>query len=187
MAQDQKTTAKIIIGVTGAAILTVASMKLGSPTPKPVPTPPPLAAITAPAAPSFPAHWAKATTKGVLADPAGVEIIQYDWIIPSDGIDDDADCEDIDSADDAARPKMMIHKAAKVTVRIGDSSKTITWGGLGDFDCDGSVGTDADIKAFYACLRGDCCPTCTADLNNDGDMGTDADIAAMWQVISGHP
>jgi hypothetical protein len=72
------------------------------------------------------------------------------------------------------------------------------WGGVGstlgcgtaDFDGDGDVGTDADIEAFFACLAGNCCPTCYpggADFNADGDVGTDADIEAFFRVLAGGP
>jgi hypothetical protein len=55
-----------------------------------------------------------------------------------------------------------------------------------DFNNDGDVGTDADIEAYFACLAGDCCPTCgSADFNLDGDIGTDADIEAFFRVLGG--
>jgi hypothetical protein len=60
--------------------------------------------------------------------------------------------------------------------------------GSADFDGDGDVGTDADIEAFFACLAGNCCPTCHpggADFNGDGDVGTDADIEAYFRVLAG--
>jgi hypothetical protein len=60
--------------------------------------------------------------------------------------------------------------------------------GTADFDGDGDVGTDADIEAFFACLAGDCCPTCHsggADFDGDGDVGTDADIEAFFRVLAG--
>jgi hypothetical protein len=60
--------------------------------------------------------------------------------------------------------------------------------GSADFNCDGDLGTDADIAAFFACLSGNCPPTpCTAsaDFNGDGDIGTDADIAAFFLVLGG--
>jgi hypothetical protein len=59
-----------------------------------------------------------------------------------------------------------------------------------DFNCDGDIGTDADISAFFACLSGTCpaapCAN-TADFNNDGDVGTDGDIASFFRVLSGGP
>ncbi len=58
----------------------------------------------------------------------------------------------------------------------------------GDFDNDGDTGTDADIEAFFACLAGNCCPTCWAlgaDFDADGDAGTDADIEAFFRVLAG--
>ncbi len=60
--------------------------------------------------------------------------------------------------------------------------------GTADFDGDGDVGTDADIEAFFACLAGNCCPTCFplgADFNADGDVGTDADIESFFRVLAG--
>jgi hypothetical protein len=60
--------------------------------------------------------------------------------------------------------------------------------GSPDFDCDGDVGTDADIEAFFACLAGNCPPapcTSSADFNADGDVGTDADIEAFFRVLAG--
>jgi cytochrome c553 len=55
-----------------------------------------------------------------------------------------------------------------------------------DFNGDGDVGTDADIEAFFACLAGNCCPTCAgADFNADGDVGTDADIEGFFRVLAG--
>ncbi len=60
--------------------------------------------------------------------------------------------------------------------------------GSADFNCDGDLGTDADIAAFFACISGNCPPppcTSTADFNGDGDLGTDSDIAAFFRVLSG--
>jgi len=60
--------------------------------------------------------------------------------------------------------------------------------GSADFDCDGDIGTDADISAFFACLAGNCpAPPCagTADFNGDGDLGTDSDIEAFFRVLAG--
>jgi hypothetical protein len=57
-----------------------------------------------------------------------------------------------------------------------------------DFDCDGDIGTDADIEAFFACIAGTCPPppcTSTADFNGDGDIGTDADIESFFRVLAG--
>ncbi len=60
--------------------------------------------------------------------------------------------------------------------------------GSADFNCDGDIGTDSDISAFFACLSGACPPppcASTADFNQDGDVGTDADIEAFFRVLSG--
>jgi hypothetical protein len=62
--------------------------------------------------------------------------------------------------------------------------------GSPDFNCDGDVGTDADIEAFFACLGGHCpAAPCmnNADFNGDGDVGTDADIEAFFRVLAGGP
>jgi hypothetical protein len=62
--------------------------------------------------------------------------------------------------------------------------------GSADFNCDGDVGTDADIDAFFACLSGNCPPppcSSTADFNADGDVGTDSDIEAFFRVLAGGP
>jgi hypothetical protein len=56
-----------------------------------------------------------------------------------------------------------------------------------DFNGDGDIGTDLDIESFFACLAGNCCPTCppTADFNCDGDIGTDTDIESFFRVLAG--
>ena len=70
------------------------------------------------------------------------------------------------------------------------------WAGIGggphcgsaDFNCDGDIGTDADIESFFSCLSGVCpAAPCTngADFNGDGDVGTDADIEAFFRVLAG--
>ena len=44
------------------------------------------------------------------------------------------------------------------------------------------------IEAFFACLGGNCCPTCaSADYDGDGDTGTDLDIEAFFSVLGGGP
>jgi hypothetical protein len=62
--------------------------------------------------------------------------------------------------------------------------------GTPDFNCDGDIGTDADIEAFFRCLAGFCpaapCPN-NADFNADGDIGTDADIESFFRVLAGNP
>ncbi len=60
--------------------------------------------------------------------------------------------------------------------------------GTADFNCDGDIGTDSDIAAFFACLAGNCPPApcdSTADFNADGDLGTDADIESFFRVLAG--
>ena len=57
-----------------------------------------------------------------------------------------------------------------------------------DFDNDGDLGTDADIEAYFACLGGNCCPTCgSADFNADENVGTDLDIETFFRVLGGGP
>ena len=65
---------------------------------------------------------------------------------------------------------------------------TVLGCGPQDFNGDGDSGTDQDIGAFFACLGGNCCPTCWpggADFNGDGDTGTDQDIEAYFRVLGG--
>jgi hypothetical protein len=60
--------------------------------------------------------------------------------------------------------------------------------GTADFNCDGDVGTDRDIEAFFQCLSGTCpAAPCTnsADFNGDGDVGTDEDIESFFRVLGG--
>jgi len=62
--------------------------------------------------------------------------------------------------------------------------------GSADFNCDGDVGTDLDIEAFFACLAGTCpAAPCTnnADFDGNGDVGTDLDIEAFFRVLGGQP
>jgi hypothetical protein len=55
-----------------------------------------------------------------------------------------------------------------------------------DFNGDGAVATDQDIDDFFACLAGECCPTCgSPDFNGDGAVATDADIEAFFRVLAG--
>jgi hypothetical protein len=68
------------------------------------------------------------------------------------------------------------------------ASNNISHCGSPDFNCDGDVGTDADIESFFSCLAGNCpsapC-TSSADFNGDGDVGTDADIESFFRVLAG--
>ncbi|HYE62057.1 MAG TPA: hypothetical protein VD997_08670 [Phycisphaerales bacterium] len=60
--------------------------------------------------------------------------------------------------------------------------------GTSDFNGDGDFGTDQDIEAFFACIGGNCCPTCFpggSDFNGDGDAGTDQDIESFFRVLGG--
>lgn len=54
-----------------------------------------------------------------------------------------------------------------------------------DYDGDGDAATDADIEAFFACIAGNCCATCSADYDGDGDVATDFDIEAFFSVLTG--
>jgi hypothetical protein len=75
---------------------------------------------------------------------------------------------------------------SNVCGEVVTSQATIELACCADFDGDGDVGTDADIEAFFACLGGDCCPTCgSADFDGDGDTGTDADTEAFFRVLGG--
>jgi hypothetical protein len=58
-----------------------------------------------------------------------------------------------------------------------------------DFDGDGDARTDLDIEAFFACLAGNCCPTCPpdADFDCNANPGSDADIEAFFKVLAGLP
>jgi hypothetical protein len=55
-----------------------------------------------------------------------------------------------------------------------------------DFNADG-FNDDADIRAFFACLAGQCCAQCPpyADFDGDGDTGADSDIEAFFRVLAG--
>src|SRR5207245_1666457 len=57
--------------------------------------------------------------------------------------------------------------------------------GSADFDCDGDVGTDADIEWFFRCLAGECPAGCgsSADFNMGGDGGTDGDGGWFLRVL----
>jgi hypothetical protein len=80
------------------------------------------------------------------------------------------------------RPNYPI-QAGIFEVRLGEC-------GSADFDCNGDIGTDADIEAFFACLAGLCPgPPCSssADFDGDGDSGTDADIEAFFRILAGNP
>jgi hypothetical protein len=57
--------------------------------------------------------------------------------------------------------------------------------GSADFNCDGDIGTDGDIEAFFAALAGN--GPGDTDFNRDGDAGTDADIEAFFRVLAGNP
>ncbi len=55
-------------------------------------------------------------------------------------------------------------------------------------NCDGDIGTDSDISAYFNCLAGNCPPLpciSSLDFNGDGDLGTDADIEAFFRVLGG--
>jgi hypothetical protein len=71
-------------------------------------------------------------------------------------------------------------------IRMAIASIAVNGPCNGDFNGDGDTGTDADIEAFFACVAGNCCPTCaSADFNGDGDAATDADIESFFRVFAG--
>jgi hypothetical protein len=53
-----------------------------------------------------------------------------------------------------------------------------------DFNCDGEVGTDADIEAFFACLVGTCPPP---PCDSEAPEGEYPDIEAFFRVLAGNP
>jgi hypothetical protein len=79
-------------------------------------------------------------------------------------------------------------RAYEIPFILSGTSTPLQTCGNADFNCDGDVGTDSDIEAFFACLSGSCpAAPCTnnADFNGDGDIGTDSDIDAFFRVLSG--
>jgi hypothetical protein len=101
-----------------------------------------------------------------------------------------------------ARTTPMMWFGGRVNVNAGDTASAmgsslctlsflsdVNRCGYADFNCDGDVGTDEDIQAFWHCLAGDCppCPcSSTSDFNGDGDPGTDADMEAFFRVLAGN-
>jgi hypothetical protein len=88
----------------------------------------------------------------------------------------------------SATPVPCPTAAAFTYGNIEDYTINVVACGSADFNCDGDIGTDADIEAFFACLSGSCpAPPCasSADFNGDGDTGTDADIEAFFRVLAG--
>jgi hypothetical protein len=90
-------------------------------------------------------------------------------------------------SDPGAAGGMAMSAVARVPIFCG-SGGCVSVCGSADFNCDGDVGTDQDIAAFFACLSG-VCPgapcTGSADFNDDGDVGTDQDIEAFFRVLGG--
>jgi hypothetical protein len=102
-----------------------------------------------------------------------------------------------------AQPARVDHAQARLTgyawgenvgwINLSDATNFVGITGLcgsADFNCDGAIGTDADIEAFFACIAGSCPPppcASTADFNGDGAIGTDADIEAFFRVLAGGP
>jgi|GEM_PF-5444761 len=78
-----------------------------------------------------------------------------------------------------------------VSLLLNSNTSVVSCGplcGTSDFNGDGDFGTDQDIEAFFACLGGQCCPTCFvggSDFNGDGDFGTDQDIESFFRVLGG--
>lgn len=72
---------------------------------------------------------------------------------------------------------------AMINPVIGTASSVLVWAGPGDFDCDGDLGTDADIARFFSCLSD---PSCrSADFDLDGSPATDQDIECFFRVLGG--
>jgi cytochrome c peroxidase len=112
------------------------------------------------------AHWA-------LMPPGmrGGQVIYAQWFV----------------SDPAGAGNLALSTVGRIPIFCGSFGCPNTCGSA-DFDGDGSVGTDADIDAFFACLSGNCCSTCDphgADFNGDGAVGTDADIEAFFRVLAG--
>jgi hypothetical protein len=56
--------------------------------------------------------------------------------------------------------------------------------GVADFNGDGE-NNDQDIIDFFACVAGNCCPTCgSTDVDHDGLSGTEADIVAFFRAVA---
>jgi len=88
------------------------------------------------------------------------------------------------------KPATAASPATSVTAAVKAPLAPPSQCGPQDFNGDGDSGTDQDIEAFFACLGGNCCPTCWsggADFNGDGDIGTDQDIEAFFRVLGGSP
>ncbi|HYE61592.1 MAG TPA: hypothetical protein VD997_06325 [Phycisphaerales bacterium] len=131
-----------------------------------------------------------------LADPADLS----SWMDLSDG-PLGAACATVSGAntltlqvvwdqDGNCPPQRTFRARASNAAGVANYSDPVTVDSLQphDFNGDGDIGTDADIEAFFACLGGDCCPTCgSIDYNNDGDIGTDADIESFFRVLGGGP
>lgn len=58
----------------------------------------------------------------------------------------------------------------------------VTCAGPADFDCDGSLGTEKDIEALFACWLDPKCPAGDYDLSGSVDEG---DIEAFFRCLSG--
>ncbi len=65
----------------------------------------------------------------------------------------------------------------------GYGTSCVVYGGLSDFNCDGDLGTDMDISAFFACLTDGCGGG--MDFDGDGDPGTDLDVGAFFVALAG--
>ncbi len=116
---------------------------------------------------------------------------------PASACNDDASCTPLGVE---SRMTFPVNAGATYTIRFGGYStahgnatmlisSTGSTCGSADFNCDGDIGTDADIASFFACLSGNCppAPCCSSryDFNGDGDIGTDADISAFFRVLGG--
>ena len=80
----------------------------------------------------------------------------------------------------------LIVQPTQVVLEVVSGGTLQCWSA--DFNGDGDVGNESDIAAFFACLGGNCCPTCAeVDFDANGDLGTDADIESFFRVLTGLP
>jgi hypothetical protein len=131
--------------------------------------------------------WTRAETVGPTTQSSG-GWIQANWTFASLGLTPSSQVklrftaqDNIGAVVEAAIDDILVYQYVCTPPSGCDSA---------DFDCDGDVGTDADIQAFFACVAGNCpAPPCTnsSDFNHDGDLGTDADIEAFFRVLGGGP
>jgi hypothetical protein len=84
------------------------------------------------------------------------------------------------------RALRLVRTATELSIEVVAGGDHPCW--TIDFNGDGDYGTDQDVEAFFACISGECCPTCgLADFNGDGDVCTDQDIEAFFRGLAGGP